>query len=342
MVVSLLAIGAIFLCAAAWFAVTQPIFSKPIVQGPAPAPTRLETHVRTLSQTFFPRNCAHPENLDRAAAYIHHEFELAGAAVSEQAYTIPPDFPTRFDPGKEADLRAMAEKGIHTFRNVIASFGPDTRERIVIGAHYDAFGELPGADDNASGVAGLIELAHFLGKTPLRTRVELVAYTLEEPPFFRTDYAGSAVHARSLKKQAIPLRAMIALEMIGYFKDEDGSQRYPLSALKLFYPSQGNFAVVVGSLDQPRIVRRVKRAMRSASVLPVYSLNGPKSIEGIDWSDHMHYWEQGYNAVMVSDTAIYRNHNYHKSGDTADTLDYSRMALVVQAVYGAVLELARQ
>jgi len=346
MVVSLLAVGAIFLGAAAWLVVTQPIFSKPIVEGPAPAPTRLETHVRILSQTFFPRNCAHPDNLDRVAAYIHHEFELAGAAVSEQPYTIPMDFPARFDPGEEADLRAMAEKCIHTFRNVIASFGPDTRERIVVGAHYDAYQELPGADDNASGVAGLIELAHLLGKTSLPMRVELVAYTLEEPPFFRSRpgaaYAGSAVHARSLKKQGIPLRAMIALEMIGYFKDEDGSQRYPLSALKLFYPSQGNFAVVVGSLDQPRIVRRVKRAMRGASVLPVYSLNGPKSIDGIDWSDHMHYWEQGYNAVMVSDTAIYRNHNYHTAGDTPDKLDYSRMALVVQAVYGAVLELARQ
>src|SRR2546422_9556859 len=111
-VVSLLAIGAIFLCAAGWFVVTQPIFSKPIVEGPAPAPTRLETHVRTLSQRFFPRNCAHPDNLDRAAAYIHHEFELAGAAGSEQPYTIPPDFPARFDPGQEAGFRARAANGI--------------------------------------------------------------------------------------------------------------------------------------------------------------------------------------------------------------------------------------
>jgi len=344
MVVSLLAIGAISLCAAAWFVVTQPIFfSKPGQdRASAPEPTRLQTHVLKLSQTFFPRNCAHPENLDRAAAYIHREFELAGAVVSEQPYTIPPDFPMRFDPRKEADLLAMAEKGLHTFRNVIASFGPDTKERIVVGAHYDAFQELPGADDNASGVAGLIELAHLLGKTSLPVRVELVAYTLEEPPFFRSEYAGSAVHARSLREQGIPLRGMIALEMIGYFKDEDASQRYPLSALKLFYPSRGNFAVVVGSLGQPRIVRRVKSAMRGASVLPVYAIAGLKSIEGIDWSDHMHYWEQGYNAVMVSDTAIYRNSNYHTIGDTANKLDYSRMSLVVQGVYAAVMALARQ
>src|SRR5438093_9112017 len=117
--VSLLAIGAIFLVAA-WFMVTQPIWFSTVVEGPVPEPTRLQTHVRTLSETFFPRNCAHPENLDRAAAYIHQEFELGGAAVSEQPYTITPDFPERFDPGKEADLRAMAEKCIHTFRNVIA------------------------------------------------------------------------------------------------------------------------------------------------------------------------------------------------------------------------------
>src|SRR4029077_14412180 len=105
---------------------------------------------------------------------------------------------------------------------------------------------------------------------------------------------------------------------------------------------RGNFAVVVGSLGQPRIVRRVKSAMRGASVLPVYAIAGLKSIEGIDWSDHMHYWEQGYNAVMVSDTAIYRNSNYHTIGDTADKLDYSRMSLVVQGVYAAVMALARQ
>jgi len=190
------------------------------------------------------------------------------------------------------------------------------------------------------------ELGQLLGKTTLPMRVDLVAYTLEEPPFFRSRpgaaYAGSAVHARSLKEQGIPLRGMIALEMIGYFKDEEGSQHYPNPALNLFYPSQGDFAVVVGSLDQPRIVRRVKSAMRGVSHLPVYSLNGPKSMEGIDWSDHLHYWEQGYNAVMVSDTAIYRNPNYHKKEDTADTLNYSRMAWVVQGVYGAVMALASQ
>src|SRR5256885_2843917 len=129
-VVSLLALGAIFLVGA-WFMVTQPI-PRPIVKPlSVPDPTRLRTHVVTLAQTLVPRNCAHPENLDRAAAYIRHEFELAGATVSEQPYTIPADFPNRFDPGKDAELRAMAETCVHTFRNVTASFGPDTRERIV-------------------------------------------------------------------------------------------------------------------------------------------------------------------------------------------------------------------
>jgi hypothetical protein len=340
---SLLGIGAA-LSVVTWFLVTGTVpkpIPKPIeVKLTAPETTRLETHVLTLSQTFFPRNCAHTENLDRAAAYIHREFELAGAAVFDQPYTIPSDFPEWLKQRGEFNLSAMARKCIHTFRNVIASFGPNTKERVVVGAHYDAFEELPGADDNASGVAGLIELAHLLGKESLPMRVELVGYTLEEPPFFRSDYAGSAVHARSLKEQGIPLRGMISLEMIGYFKDDEGSQHYPLSLLKLFYPSQRNFAVVVGSLDQPRIVRRVKSAMRAASVLPVYSLNGPTFVEGIDWSDHMHYWEQGYNAVMVGDTGNYGNFNYHTTEDTAEKLDYHRMALVVQAVHGAVLELA--
>ena len=339
-VILLLAAAAI-VCVVVWFVVTQPTLSKP--RGASPVgvdPARLQTHVRMLSETFFPRDSSHPDNLDRVAEYIHQEFVRAGGAVSEQPFTVPPDFPKTV---KDPDMRKIAEKCIHTYRNVIAAFGPDTRERIVVGAHYDAFGEFnPGADDNASGTAGLIELAYLLGKTSLPMRVELVAFTLEEPPFFRTPFAGSAVHATSLEKQGIPLRVMICLEMIGYFKDAEGSQRYPLSLLKLFYPSRGDFAVVVGKLDEGMMVRRTKKAMLGASTLPVYSMNAPKSIEGIDWSDHLNYWDAGYDAVMISDTAIYRNGNYHTAGDTADTLDYSRMAAVVEGVYGAVRAFAFQ
>ena len=302
-----------------WVLITQPLWKDPVTMTPpAIDPSRLEKHVRMLAETFFPRDETHIENLNRTANYLRKEFQQAKGDVFDQCY----------------DVRQK------TYCNVIARFGPDTKERIVVGAHYDAFGELPGADDNASGVAGLIELAYLLGKALLPTRVELVAFTLEEPPYFRTQNTGSAVHASSLKKQGVSVRIMISLEMIGFFSDADNSQKFPIPLMKLFYPSRGDFIVVVGKLGQGPITRRVKRAMRTGTALGVYSINAPAFVAGIDWSDHLYYWQAGYPAVMITDTSIYRNSNYHTENDTAASLDYKRMAMVVQAVFIAVLALA--
>ena len=132
---------------------------------------------------------------------------------------------------------------------------------------------------------------------------------------------------------------MVSLEMIGYFNDQADSQHYPVALLKAFYPTRGNFIAVVGKLDQIRVLRRVKAAMVGASPLPVYSISAPRSIPGVDFSDHLNYWNAGYDAVMITDTAFYRNPNYHTFEDTPDTLDYRRMAQVVQGVYAAVTAL---
>jgi Zn-dependent M28 family amino/carboxypeptidase len=277
------------------------------------APARLEAHVRALVG-FAPRDETHPGNLDRAASYIRGELREAGGGIEDQTYEV---------------------NGA-TYRNIIAHFGPQTRERIVVGAHYDATGPFPGADDNASGVAGLIELARLLGQAPPPAHVELVAFTLEEPPWFGRSVMGSAVHASSLKKQGVAVRAMIALEMIGYFTDAPASQEYPLPILKLVYPSRGNFIGVVGKLGQGALVRRIRRAMRRASPLPVRSISAPRSLPGIDLSDHRCYWDAGYEAVMITDTAFYRNPNYHTADDKPETLDYERMAMVVRGIHGAV------
>jgi Zn-dependent M28 family amino/carboxypeptidase len=287
--------------------------------GGAPiSPHRLEAHVRALAEDFTPRDYTHPANLDRAAAYIAAELERAGGAVSEQPFQVSGT----------------------TYRNVIAAFGPESAEHIVVGAHYDAAGPFPAADDNASGVAGLIELAVLLGREPPPRRVELVAYSLEEPPFFRTRHMGSAVHAASLRQAGVRVRAMISLEMIGCFSDAPGSQQFPIGLMKAFYPSRGTFITVVGRMGDGRLVRRIKRAMRSASPLDVRSINAPRWVPGVDFSDHACYWDQGYPAVMITDTAFYRNPRYHTARDTPETLDYSRMAAVVQGVYAAVLRLA--
>lgn len=272
-----------------------------------------------LAETFFPRDASHPENLLRAADYIRGEFRRAQGKVSDQCYEIRQ----------------------RTYCNIIGRFGPDTKERVVVGAHYDAFGERPAADDNASGVAGLIELAHLLGQSAPAIQVELVAYTLEELPHFGTQTTGSAVHANFLRREGIPVRLMISLEMIGYFSDAEDSQRFPFSILKLFYPSRGNFILVVGNLSQWGMTRTVKRTMQAATALPVYSINAPSFVPGVDWSDHRYYWQAGYPALMITDTAFYRNPNYHTARDTPDTLDYERMTLVVSAVFTTILALGR-
>ena len=304
---------------ALWATVTQPMLSSSSAASSTPVdPARLEAHVRMLAETLAPRDYAHPENLDRVAAYVRAAFEKTGGRLSEQVYEVA---------------------GRH-YRNVIASYGPESGERIVVGAHYDTCQPLPGADDNASGVAGLIELAQLIGRRAPSLRTDLVAFTLEEPPFFRTSYMGSRKHAAQLRADDVKLRGMISLEMIGYFSDEPGSQHFPSSLLELFYPTVGNYVAVVGRVGGGGIVRRVKRAMRGASSLPVYSLNGPRFVPGIDFSDHASYWDEGYAAAMVTDTAFFRNLAYHTPEDTADRLDYRRMALVVQGVYAAVLALA--
>lgn len=280
--------------------------------------SKLRGHVEIMSQTFAPRNYKRIWNLNKCADYIHGRFEAAGGAVSEQPFDV------------EGEI----------YRNVIALFGPETDSRIVIGAHYDSCQDTPGADDNASGVAGLIELAVLLGKTDLKQQVELVAFTLEEPPFFRTGNMGSARHAYLHRKNNVQVDFMVSLEMIGYFSDNPGSQLFPTAMLKLIYPDTGNYIGVIGSMGERKLARRFKEIMRGATDLPVESMCAPKNFPGIDYSDHRNYWANEYKAIMITDTAFMRNSRYHESSDTAETLDYERMSKVVLGVYEAVVQLS--
>jgi hypothetical protein len=319
LIVAILVFG---LLAGLWLMLTQPLWfvtAGKIFLPTEVSPEKLRTDVELLSNHLSPRDYRRPENLDRVAAWVREKFAACQGRVRMQTYDVS---------GRN-------------YCNVIALFGPETKERIVIGAHYDTCLPYPGADDNASGVAGLVALAELFSRTELPMQIELVAYTLEEPPFFRSEYMGSAIHARSLKAQGAQVRAMFALEMIGYFSDASGSQSFPNPALRLFYPSQGNFIAVVGNFAQAGLVRRTKRAMRAAGLIPVYSINAPGWLPGVDFSDHLNYWEQGYPAVMITDTSFYRNKNYHTASDTPDQLDYQRMAMVVKSVYAAVLKFAQ-
>jgi Zn-dependent M28 family amino/carboxypeptidase len=290
-------------------------------------PSLLQTHVKKLSVDLYPRSFDQFNNLEASANYILEQFKAAGATVSVQNVVV-----------QEA-----------TYKNVIAKFGPQKGPVIIVGAHYDSHGDIqrglgspngvspsshtPGADDNASGVAGLLELARLLGKQPQARSIELVAYTLEEPPHFRGEHMGSVWHARSVKAAKRDVRLMLSLEMIGYFSDEPGSQSYAIPAMKYLYSDRGNFIALVGKFSDFGATREAKSLMSGATDLPVYSINAPRILQGIDYSDHRSYWSAGYPALMVTDTAFLRNHQYHQAGDTFDKLDYSRMAKVVQSVY---------
>lgn len=278
---------------------------------------RLRAHVDMLSRTLHPRDWTQADNLNQCADYIATHFRNAGAAVTSQAFTV---------------------RG-RTYRNVIGQIGAGYGARVVVGAHYDACGETPGADDNASGVAALIELAYLLSRNPPGRAVELVAYVLEEPPFFGTALMGSAVHAKSIAPEQTNITGVIVLEMVGCFRDARGTQSYPSLLLRLWYPSRGNFIGVVGRWDQGDWVKTIKAGMKGATALPVYSIRAPTIVTGVDFSDHRNYWPYGLNALMITDTAFYRNKAYHTADDTPDRLDYDRMAQVVGAVFEAIRSL---
>lgn len=309
-------IGILFALLAGWFYIAQPSFSSNERSVAQVDSARLREHVKKLSVDFHPRNYGELKNLNATADYIRGHFAAAGAEVEMQRYTI----------------------GKREYVNVIAHFASRAdAKKVIVGAHYDSYDDTPGADDNASGVAGLIELAYLIGKQPRKVAVDLVAYTLEEPPYFKSDEMGSRVHARSIIAEMESLVGVIVLEMIGYFSDEWGTQNYPVPLLHLWYPNRGNFMAVVGSLQQRSFTKKVKLLMKGATDLPIYSINAPSALPGVDFSDHASYWPEEINAVMVTNTAFFRNKEYHRADDTLNRLDYKRMGDVVVAV-AAVLD----
>lgn len=276
---------------------------------------RIKELLTELTKTEKPRNYQHPDQLNQTAGFIYSYFRQYADTVFYQTYSVD---------------------GI-TYGNVIARFGDTISERLIIGAHYDVCGNQEGADDNASGIIGLLELARMLREQKQHKNIELVAYTLEEPPFFRTQYMGSFIHAQSLKQTDAKVSGMICLEMIGYFNEAKHTQDYPIGLLKLFYGSRGNYITVVNKFSKGKTARKFTRHMDRFAQLPVKKFNGPESLTGIDFSDHLNYWKMGFSACMVTDTAFYRNKNYHRKTDEMGTLNISKMALVIDGIFLSIL-----
>jgi Zn-dependent M28 family amino/carboxypeptidase len=279
---------------------------------------RLYKDVQILTSIQPSRNYKNIESLNICADYIYNEFKkLDYYSVEFQKYRIEQE----------------------EYKNIIASCGPKDTERIIIGAHYDVCDEQPGADDNASAVAGLLEMARVISeiKPDLKNRIDLVAYTLEEPPYFASEFMGSMVHARALSESNVKIKIMICLEMIGYYTDKEKSQSYPLPVLKLFYPDKGNFIAVVSKSNSRETVKKLKQRIKEVATIDVQSLATPIAIPGINLSDHHSYWKYKYKALMITDTAFYRNPNYHQITDTLETLDFDKMREVVKGLLWAIV-----
>ncbi|MDI6686810.1 MAG: M28 family peptidase [Desulfobacterales bacterium] len=277
---------------------------------------RLQETVRYLSVEIGPRSYNDYEKLCQAAEYISSRFKEYGYNVNEQPFVFQ---------GK-------------TYRNIIGNMpGLNEEEEIlVLGAHYDTVSGSPGADDNASAVAGLLEVARLVSKSRVAPAIQFVAFALEEPPAYRTKNMGSYHYAQMLNKGRHKVFGMICLEMIGYFVDRPHSQEFPLPFMEKRFSDKGNFIAAVGNLRSRKFTEMVKEGFKEGTDIPIFSYNALPIVIGIDLSDHWSFYQFGYPAVMITDTAFYRNPYYHTAKDIHDTLDYEKMAKVVYGVKAAI------
>ncbi|HNT96786.1 MAG TPA: M28 family peptidase [Elusimicrobiales bacterium] len=288
--------------------------------GPGPradgAPERLLAHVEKLAGELGERHFFGPRlpKLKDADRYITAEFGKCGLEVRREPYLT---------------------FGVEVANLEAAAPGADPRAPYyVVGAHYDT-AENPGADDNASGAAVLLELACRLAKEPPAANIRFVAFTNEEPPFFRKDSMGSAVYVSSAIARGDRITGGIVLEMLGYYREERFSQKYP-PLIGPFLPNRGDFLAQVGNFGSRKLSGALAPAFRRGTSLPLVAVTLPAFVPGVDFSDHRNFWAKDIPAVMYSDTAFYRNDNYHKDSDLPGTLDYARMAAAADGLEAAL------
>jgi hypothetical protein len=285
------------------------------------APT-LKRHIATIAAAEH--NIEHYDELEKVAAYLEATLSSLGYAVGRQEFVAD---------GK-------------TVRNIDvvieAAAGIADPEVIVVGAHYDSAENTPGANDNASGTAAVLEIARLLrdmrGNT--RKRIRLVLFVNEEPPYFQTEDMGSLRYAKALAARNERVTAMFSLETLGYYSDEPGSQQYP-PPFGLMYPNKGNFVSFVGLMNSRPLVQETMKSFRAHTSFPSIGGVAPGIIPGIDWSDHWAFAQHGFQAVMITDTATFRYPHYHKPTDTPDKVDTEKLARIVKGVERVLRDLAR-
>lgn len=295
---------------------------EPLTAKQLEAQGRMQRHVEVLATEITTRDTQHPESLEQAAEYIRKTWIEQGFEVHDQEYVAD---------GVTVRNLEVVIRGLQL---------PD--EIVIVGAHYDSAHAWPGADDNASGVAAMLELSlrFSLAAAPPSRTLRFVAFTNEEPPHFQTDTMGSLVYAKRCVKRGEQITGMLSLETVAYYSNEVGSQQYPWP-LGYFYGDVGNFIAFVGDTSSRAFVHETLQVFRNEGKFPSDGIAAPTSIPGIGWSDHWSFSKCGFPAVMITDTAPFRNPHYHKPTDTAEKLDYESLTRVVQGVEQVVSALVR-
>ena len=290
---------------------------KPLSDEERPLEAALRRHVAAVASREH--NMEHPAALEAAAKEIESVLAALGYLVSAQRFSTP----------------------LGEARNIEVEIagGALAREIVLAGAHYDSLSGSPGANDNGSGVAALLELARLMRDTKPARTLRFVWFVNEEPPYYKGEDMGSRRYARRSRERGENIVAMFSLETIGYYSEREGSQRYPFP-LGFFYPSRGDFLAFVSNLGSRALLHEAIAAFRRRAEFPSEGVAAPAIIPGVDWSDHASFWEQGYPALMLTDTAPYRYPWYHSAQDTPDKVDYARLAHVVRGLRGMLAELA--
>ena len=292
----------------------------------------LKKHVQFLAETLGERNMWHPENLEKAAVYFEKNFRDYGGKVNSQIYELQTE--SWFPGSRPKDYKP---------RNIEAEFLGQvySDEIIVVGAHYDSVIGSPGANDNATGAAGLLEIGKILSAKKLKRTVRLVAFVNEEPPYFKTENMGSYVYAQRSWERREKILGMISLETLGYYSDQKGSQKYPFP-LGFFKPNKGNFVTFVSNIHSKPLLNKIVTRFRERAEFPSDGVAAPQIITGIDWSDQWSFWKFNYPAIMVTDTALFRYPYYHSLEDTWDKIQYDRLARVVLGISKVIEDLATE